>query len=71
MMEDRRTEIPQGTLLRLETRFDELLIFAGRECKQYSARFRWASQEETSLGLSNLPGEIFFAYICIPGENDV
>ncbi len=49
MMEDGRTEIPQATLLRLETRFDELLIFARHERKQHPARFRWATQEETSL----------------------
>lgn len=49
MMEDGRREIPRETLLRLETRFDELLIFARHERKQYPARFRWATQEETSL----------------------
>lgn len=49
MMADGRKEIPQGTLLRLETRFDELLTFARHERKQHPARFRWATQEETSL----------------------
>ena len=49
MIADGRTKIPQGTLLRLETRFDELLCFARHERKQHPARFRWATQEETSL----------------------
>ena len=49
MIADGRTKIPQGTLLRLETRFDELLAFARHERKQHPAPFRWATQEETSL----------------------
>lgn len=49
LMADGRKEIPPETLLRLETRFDELLIFARHERKQHQARFRWATQEETSL----------------------
>lgn len=49
MMADGQTVIPQETLLRLESRFDELLVFARHERKQHPAPFRWATQEETSL----------------------
>ena len=49
LIADGQTEIPQKTLLRMEARFDELLTFAKHERKQHPARFRWATQEETSL----------------------
>ena len=49
MMADGQTVIPQETMLRLESRFDELLVFARHERKQHPAPFRWATQEETSL----------------------
>lgn len=49
LMDAGQKEIPQPTLLRLETRFDELLTYARHERKHHPARFRWATQEETSL----------------------
>ena len=44
-----RTEIPQDTLLRIEARYDELLALARHERKLHPARFKWATQEETTL----------------------
>ena len=75
MMADGRTEIPQGTLLRLETRFDELLTFARHERKQHPARFRWATQEETSL-LNRLKKYkqnhlLFLHDFCVPFDNNM
>ena len=44
-----RAEIPQDTLLRIEARYDELLALARHERKLHPARFKWATQEETTL----------------------
>ena len=49
MIAEGRTKMPPETILRLENRFEELLTFARHERRQHPARFRWATQEETSL----------------------
>lgn len=43
------TAIPSATLLRLETRYDDLLDLAKAERKKHPAKFRWATKDETSL----------------------
>ena len=49
MIASGRKAIPQESLLRLETRYDELLAMARSERKQHPAPFRWATKEETTL----------------------
>ena len=49
MIAEGKSAILQGTLSRLDARYDELLDFAKHECKQHPAHHRWATIEETSL----------------------